>query len=223
MKNDLEMQGMIGSLDRMTLAPKIREGLERLVRELQAVNDAFQVDLLAIQKNDLLTDKGKRTKKQSLGEKTLLMLDDYREAYREHLQQTEKKLFQNPGEVKSETEIILDQLRNAELRQMHGLATLDPLQIESKINDPGFLEAVLTSPKPLLPENRIRELVKKKAAKEKPEIAATLDAYGFARGIVKSLVSKIEADVKVSGWKDMGNALDKQFKPPVDEIADLAA
>ena len=223
MKNDLELQAMIGSLDRVNLDPKIREGLDKLVTELLAINKEFKDDLVEIKMDENFTAKGKAAKTQDVGDGILELLEPFRDAYEDHLKEAEKQLFNDPnGEEKSGTEILLEYMRNMELRQQHRLYTLDPLQIESKLDQPKFVEAVLTSPKPLLPEPRLKELFRKKAAKERPEIAATLDAYDFCQGTVRSLVSKIESDVKASGWKDMENPLNQTPEPAVDPVKEMA-
>ena len=223
MKNDIELQAMIGSLDRVNLDPKIREGLDKLVTELLAINKEFKDDLLEIKTNDLLTEKGKAAKTQENGDAILELLEPFRDAYDEHIESTQKKLFQDPnGEEKQPIELMMDQMRSMELRQMHNVSAMDQLQIESKLDEPGFMEAVLTSPKPLLPKKRIRELVRKKAEKENPKVAELLNNYDFSQGTVRSLVSKIESDIKSSGWKDMENPLNQQPEPAVDPVKEMA-
>jgi hypothetical protein len=222
MKHDLEFQATIGALDRISLQPKIREGLETLVRELMAINDQFQKELYTIKMDDRYSGMGRDLLTQQLGDNVLDKLQSYAEAYKPHMEGVKKSLFETRNNPKSDTEILINYLKNQEIRSMHGMATMDPLEIEAKIDDPLFLEAVVTSPKPLLPADRLNELVAKKAEKANPESAQLLDQYSFADTTVKSLLSTIKADIKASGWKAQGITTEKP-PAPVDAIAALAA
>lgn len=207
MKNDLEIQGLIGSLETKNLQPKIREGLQTLVRELQAINDGFQKELYSLKTDKRYTAMGRDHLTQQLGDGVLEKLTPYSDAYKDHIAGVKNSLFGPRNKAKSDTEILIDYLKNQELRQMHGMASMDPLELEANLDDPVFLEAVVTSPKPLLPADKLNELVIKKAEKANPEAAELLDQYTFADATVKSLLSTIKADVKASGWKETGNDL----------------
>ena len=219
MKNDLEIQATIGALDRINLQPKIREGLETLVRELMAINDQFQKELYTIKMDKRYTGIGRDLLTQQLGDSVHEKLQSYASAYKPHVEGVKNSLFASRNEEKSQTEILIDYLRNQEIRSMHGMANMDALEIEAKIDDPLFLEAVVTSPKPLLPADRLNDLVQKKAEKANPEAAQLLDQYSFADTTVKSLLSTIKADIKSSGWREAGTPAEG----PVDEVAALAA
>ena len=209
MKNDLEFQAMIGSLAKANLKPKIKEGLENLARELAAINDQFQVELYRVKTDDRYSAMGRDLLTQELGSSVLEKVAPYEGAYRNLIEEQEKKLFQQDQRAKSSTEILIERMDMQELRQMHGMANMDPLEMEARIDDPGFLEALLTSPKPLLPKKRLGELVRKKAENENPAIADELDHLGFADSTIKSLVNTIRADVRASGWKESDAPIEK--------------
>ena len=202
MKNDLEMQGLIGSLSEAKLKPKIKEGLENLARELQAINDGFQVSLYKIKTDPRYSKMGRDVLTQQLGDGIMEKILPYEGAYDALVEEQERKLFQKNGGAKSSTEILLNYLKNSELRQMHGMAKMDELTMEAHLNDNGFLEALITSPKPLLPKKRLGELVRKRAESESPEIAEELDHLGFADATIKSLVNSIKGDIRASGWQE---------------------
>ena len=61
--DDLELKGILGSIEVRKLDDKIREGLEKLVAELAEVNGGFQNDLAEISIDENLSDKGKLSKK----------------------------------------------------------------------------------------------------------------------------------------------------------------
>jgi hypothetical protein len=224
MRNDMEIQAMIGNLKNQKMSSKIRAGVEEMIRNLQVHNDEFQVERLAIEKNDLLTKKGKAVEIQDLGDATLSYVKPYRGIYEELIAESERELFNNPNaEEKSSTAIIVEELRQNEIRRMYKVETLDPLQIESHISNPGFLEAVLSSPKPLLPDNRIKELLREKAAKDQPVVADYLKQYDLAQGLVDALIRAIESDVGASGWKDPEDPLNQKLEPAVDQIKEMAS
>ena len=209
MKNDLEFQAMVGSLARANLKPKIKQGLEHLARELAAINDHFQKELYRVKTDDRYSAMGRDLLTQELGSSVLEKVAPYEGAYRNLIEEQEKKLFQQDQRAKSSTEILIERMDMQELRQMHGMANMDPLEMEARIDDPGFLEALLTSPKPLLPKKRLGELVRKKAENENPAIADELDHLGFADSTIKSLVNTIRADVRASGWKESDAPIEK--------------
>ena len=220
MKNDLEIQAIIGGLDRLDLDPKIREGLETLVRELQALNDSFQKELYTIKMDKRYTGMGRDVLTQQLGDGVMEKIQPYGEAYKPHLEGVKKSLFTLRNKEKSQTEILVDYLKNQEIRSMHSMASMDAVELEAKLDDPVFMQAVITSPIPLLPADRLNELVVEKAEKSNPKAAALLDQYHYADSTVKSLLNTIRADVKSSGWKPV---IAQPAKPPVDAIAALAA
>lgn len=166
MRHDLEIQSVIGHLETVNLQPKIKEGLEGIVRELMALNDIFQVDLLKIESDEMLTELGKTAKKQELGDGILEKLQPYGDAYKSHIAGVKNSMFGPKHTAKTDTEILIDYLKNQELRSMHGMAEMDPLQLEANLDDPAFLQAVVTSPKPLLPADKLNELVQKQAEKQ---------------------------------------------------------
>ena len=202
MKNDLEFQAMVGSLARANLKPKIKQGLEHLARELAAINDHFQKELYRVKTDDRYSAMGRDLLTQELGSSVLEKVAPYEGAYKALIEAQERKLFQQGHGAKSSTEILIGHLKNSELRQMHNMANMDPLEMEARLDDPGFLEALITSPKPLLPKKRLGELVRKKAENENPAIADELDHLGFADSTIKSLVNTIRADVRASGWQE---------------------
>ena len=206
MRHDLEFQAMIGSLAKANLKPKIREGLQNMARELQAINDEFQISLYKVKTDDKYSKMGRDILTQELGSSVMEKIAPYQNAYASLIEEQEKRLFQKNREEKSSTEILLNYLRNSELRQMHGMANMDPLEMEAHIGDPTFLDALLTSPKALLPKKRLGELIRKKAENENPAIAEQLDHLGFADSTIKSLVSTIRADIRASGWKENDDA-----------------
>ena len=223
MNDDMEVKGVLGSLEQRNLDPKIREGLEKLVKEILAVNSEFGERLFSIKKDDLLTPKGQQVKIQELGETTFESLEPYKDVYRAHLESTEKMLFQDPhSEELQPLEVMMKQMRAMELRTMYNVGEMDELELESHADQPGFLEAISTSPKPLLPESRLKHLIRKQAEKDNPQVAEKLDQYDFASGTVKGLIGKIESDVKGSGWKDLEDPLNVKIKPFVDEVKEMA-
>ena len=222
MKNDLEIQALIGNLETQNLKPKIREGLETLVGELQAINGNYQKELHSIKTDPRYTAMGRDVLSQKLGDAVMVKLQPYSEAYSDHITGVKNSLFASPNEEKSQTEILVDYLKNQEIRSMHKMASMDPLEIEAQLDDPVFFQALVTSPKQLLPNERLNELIIEKAEKANPEAAALLDQYTFADSTVKSLVNTVSADVKASGWKAQGIITEKQ-PAPVDKIAELAA
>ena len=209
MKNDLEFQGLLGSLAKANLKPKIKQGLEHLARELQAINDHFQKELYRVKTDDRYSAMGRDLLTQELGSSVLEKVAPYEGAYRDLIAEQEKRLFQKNGGTKSSTEILLAHMRHQELRMMHGMANMDPLEMEAHFDDDGFLEALITSPKPLLPKKRLGELVRKKAENENPAIADELDHLGFADSTIKSLVNTIRADVRASGWQEDNAPIEK--------------
>ena len=221
--DDLELKGILGSIDVRKLDDKIKEGLENLVKELIDVNGGFQNDLATISIDENLTDKGKAAKKQHLGDVTFESLEPYRNAYQDHLKEAEMQLFNDPNaEPKQPIELMTDQMRQMELRTMYKVSSMDELEMEAHIDDPGFVEAIATSPKPLLAPDRLQKLIRKKAVKDQPQIAELLAQYVYSAATVKGLVSKIESDVRASGWKDAEDLLNPKPIPFRDEVAELA-
>ena len=223
--NDLEMQGIIGSLDQVNLEPEIRKGLETLCRELQAVNDQFTREAMGIDNDKRYTREGKRDKKQKLGSEIVGKLQPYPTAYDELLSQAEKKLLNPDRQVKkSDTEILIDYMKNAELRRMYGVEKMDDLQIEAQSDNPLFVEAILTSPKPLLPKTRLDKMIKQRAKVADPQVGVEIDQLNFASKTIKGLTASIIANVKQSGWKDDADPLNAKpgsFVDPVKEAAGL--
>jgi hypothetical protein len=183
--------------------------LENLARELAAINDHFQKELYTIKTDERYTPKGRDLLTQQLGDTVLEKLKPYAGAYNEHIAGVKKTLFNPPNTQKSEMAIMLEYLKNQEIRSMHNMAGMDLLELEAQIDDPDFLEAVVTSPKPLLPADRLNELLIKKAETENPDAAELLDQYGYASGTVKSLVNTIKGDIKASGWKEDDAQIEK--------------
>ena len=142
----------------------------------------------------------------------------------DHIDQTEKQLFSNPDETeKSISEQLLNQFRNMELRTQYGMAAMDELEMEAHIDDPGFVEAIASSPKPLLAPDRLQKLIRKKAEKDQPQVAEKLAQFDYSAATVKGLVSKIESDVRASGWQDAEDLLNPKPIPFRDVVAELAA
>jgi hypothetical protein len=201
MRNDLEIQAVIGNLESKDLEPKIKEGLQNLGRELMAINDHFQRELYKIKMDGRYTAMGRDVLTQQLGDGVLEKILPYKNAYGDLIRNAQNSLL-GPKKERSQGEILLDYLKNQELRSMYNVSSMDALEIEAQIDDPAFLEAIVTSPMPLLPPDRLNELIQKRAEMKNPEVAKLLDEYGFCAGTIRSLANTIKADVKASGWKD---------------------
>jgi hypothetical protein len=200
--NDLELQAVIGSLKQVNLKPKIREGIQTLVRELQALNDKYTQELLQINTDSRYTKEGKKLLKQEAGANLMAELEVYTDPYQEHIEQAERKLLSGDQQTeKSDMARVVDYLKQSELRRMYGIEKMDELQIEAKSSDPQFLDAVLTSPKPLLPQEKLDKLIRQKASTASPEIGVELKQLNFCNKTVNGLVKSITATVKSNGWK----------------------
>ena len=222
--NDLELKGIIGSIEVRKLDDKIKEGLQKTVKELMQVNTEFQNDLATISIDENLTDKGKAAKKQHLGDVTFESLEPYRNAYQDHLEGVGKQLFSDPNdEPKQPVELMMKQMMQMEIRTMYNVGQMDELEMEAHLDDPGFVEAIATSPKPLLAPDRLQKLIRKKAEKDKPQVAEQLAQYDYSAATVKGLVSKIESEVRASGWQDTEDLLNPKPIPFRDVVAELAA
>jgi hypothetical protein len=223
MKNNLELQSLIGSLERINLKTEIREGLENLVEELIDYADEYRQDILEIDTDPRLTKVGKKEKMQEVGDELMAQLEAYSGVYDEHLAQAERKLLNGDQQTqKSSTERLLDYMRQSEIRRMYGIEKMDPLQVEAHSNDPVFVEAVLTSPKRFLPQEQIDKLVIKKAEKENPELGIELEQFGFANNAVDGIVKTLKANVENNGWRDPENPLNAELQKPDDEVKELA-
>ena len=222
--NDLEMQAVIGNLSRANLKPKLKEGLERLVRELQAINDKYTRELMGIDHDKRYTPEGKKLLKQELGAGIIDDLAKYANPYGEHIKQAEGKLLNGDHQVKrTDTEVLMDYMQNAELRRMYGVEKMDALQIEANIDDPLFVSAVLTSPKPLLPQAQLDRLIQQKAKEASPELSVDLEQLTFADKTVRGIVKTLEATVKSQGYQDPNNPLTTKLKAVADPVKEAAA
>ena len=101
---------------------------------------------------------------------------------------------------------------------MYEVHKMDPLQIEAQVDDPLFAEAILTSPKPLLPQDQLDRLIQQKAKKENPELGVELDQLNYADKTVKGIVKTLEANVKSTGYLDPDDPLNKELKPVADPV-----
>jgi len=201
--NDLELQAVIGNLAQVNLKPEIREGIQTLVRELQAHNDKYTQELLQINSDSRYTKEGKKLLKQEAGANLMAELEVYTDPYQEHIEQAERKLLSGDRQTeKSDMARVVDYLKQSELRRMYDIEKMDELQIEAKSSDPQFLEAVLTSPKPLLPQEKLDKLIRQKASTASPEIGVELNQLNFCNKTVNGLVKSITASIKGNGWKE---------------------
>ena len=224
MKNDLELQSMIGSLQQINLKSEIREGLETLIRDLQALNDEYQKEILRIDTDERLTSIGRKERKQEISTELMDELKTYHGVYDEHISQAETALL-NGGDKqtkKSSTERLLDYMRQSEIRRMYGVEKMDPLEVEAHADDPLFIEAILTSPKKLLPQEHIDKLVMRKAEKEQPELAVEMEQLNYANNAVKGIRKTLQANVESNGWRDPENPLNQELKPAHDPVKEAA-
>jgi hypothetical protein len=224
MKHDLELQSLIGSLEQISLKPDIREGLETLVREIQALNDSYQKEILRINSDERLTEIGKREQKQEESTNLMFELERYEDPYAEHLEQAERQLLDGGDRQteKSGTDRLLDYLRQSEIRRMYGVEKMDVLEIEAHSSDSLFIDSILTSPKKLLPQEHINKLVMQKAQKENPELGVEIEQLHFADNAVKGILKTLTANVESNGWRDPENPLNKELETPDDEVKELA-
>jgi hypothetical protein len=223
MKTNLELQSLIGSLERINLKTEIRAGLENLVEELIDFADEYRQDILEIDTDPRLTKVGKKEKMQEVGDELMAQLEAYDTPYSEHIAQAERKLLNGDQQKqKSSTERLLDYMRQSEIRRMYGVEKMDVLEVEAHANDPVFVEAVLTSPKRFLPQEQIDKLVMQKAQKEQPELGIELEQLGFANNAIDGIVKTLKANVENNGWRDPENPLNKELQKPDDEVKNLA-
>ena len=224
MKHDLELQSLIGSLQQINLKPEIREGLETLVGEIQALNDSYQEEILRIDIDPRLTDVGKREQKQEESENLMFELERFEDPYAEHLQQAERELLDGGDKQtkKTGTEVLLDYLRQSELRRMYGVEKMDVLEIETSANDPLFIDAILSSPKKLLPQEKLDRLMMKKAQRENPQLGIEIEQLNYANNAVEGIVKTLKANVENNGWRDPENPLNAELQKPDDEVKNLA-
>jgi len=202
--NDLELQAVIGNLAQVNLKPEIREGIQTLVRELQAHNDKYTQELLQINSDSRYTKEGKKLLKQEAGANLMAELEVYTDPYQEHIEQAERKLLSGTDNQVKQSDMarVVDYLKQSELRRMYGIEKMDELQIEAQSGDPQFLDAVLTSPKPLLPQEKLDKLIRQKASTASPEIGVELNQLNFCNKTVNGLVKSITASIKGNGWKE---------------------
>ena len=224
MKNNLEQDAIFANFETISMKPAIREGLEKLIHGLTGIRTDFQKGLAGIEADRRFTKHGKQDRRQKLGAETMELLKPFHNAYQEHLAQTKRKLLDggNGTEKKSDFGKVIDYLRQSELRRMYGVESMDELQIEAKMTDPQFLEAILSSPKPLLSQGKLDELVMKKVENDRPEIGIELEQLTFASNTVQTLVKSLQNDVQASGWKDPAHPLNEEGEPVVDEVRELA-
>jgi len=201
MKPDLEFQGVLASIHKVNLPGSLKQGLEKLLKELASHGENYQGELEKISKDPRYTGEGKAELKQKLGSDLIEKLAMYENPYQEHLGQAERKLFGGNPVAKTDLERILDHLKNAELRQLYDVGNMDEVQIQDKAGDPDFIQAILSSPKSLISEDLKNKLLRQKAKAASPEISRELDQLNFCDKTINGFIKTLESHVRASGWK----------------------
>jgi hypothetical protein len=222
MKN-IEFDAIVESIQRVNLKPAIREGLDKLLSDLQGIRGDYKKDLDAVKSDQRLSKIGKAQKHQEIFSEYKEHLENFADPYRKNLDFVKRRLLNGNGqEKKSDLAKVVDYLRQSEIRRMCGVESMDELEIEAQSHDPMFLEAVLSSPKPLLPPEKIDRLVMKKAENDNPELGVEFEQLTFAAKTVGSFIKAFNGDIEASGWKDPEDPLNAEPVASEDALKDLA-
>ena len=201
---DLEIQEMIGAMSRLNLDGKLNA--DRKISELNAYarhldeEIARMDDLVA---REFMTKKTRKLEREKLCSKIMTELKRYQNPFKKEIEALQSQLLSRDGEnSKTDLEKVLRHFQRAELRQAYGLFNMTPVDIESQLsNDPLFIDAVITSPKQLLPSERISELVREKAEAENPDLAKEMAKVEIADKTISNIAAAIEQSILATGFQ----------------------
>ena len=203
--NDLEISGIIDSLEKVNLPADLREGLLLVCQELQTIADGYLLAAEKIHNDPRFTKIGKRERLQTLGGEVWMKLPEYKDPFSKNIEQAKRKIDTADGEKKkSDSEILRSYLEGMELRSAMKLYAKDATELEAELSNPLVLDAILGSPLPLLPKERLEELKAQRLEAVNPEAAQQLDEFRYANETVQSILRSIQGSLKADGYQNEG-------------------